>query len=294
MTTVREVIKRDIGVKVEGVVKVFDRSALANEVREYVVTDKIEDELKRIVDTFTQVSETLRRGGASRDVVGMWVSGFFGSGKSHFAKVLGYLLQNDELGTDGERCIDAFVKHLSDSQRGKDVRLRLGEIKLNTQVRTIAFEIKSRQSLTNPNSVGEILLSEFYRDIGFGENFVVARIERRLHQRGLLDKLAETFESLHGVPWRSEQGREDLMTVRRRLSKVLPKIDPKEYPDEDSASRRSTTPSATRSSRRKASPTSSSRGSTRRSRPAASRSTSCSSSTRWAPSSATRTRRSAS
>jgi hypothetical protein len=235
MTTVREIIKRDIGVKVEGVVKVFDRSALANEVREYVVTDKIEDELKRIVDTFTQVSETLRRGGASRDVVGMWVSGFFGSGKSHFAKVLGYLLQNDELGTDGERCIDAFVKHLSDSQRGKDVRLRLGEIKLNTQVRTIAFEIKSRQSLTNPNSVGEILLSEFYRDIGFGENFVVARIERRLHQRGLLDKLAETFESLHGVPWRSEQGREDLMTVRRRLSKVLPKIDPKEYPDEDSA-----------------------------------------------------------
>jgi hypothetical protein len=235
MATVRDIIKRDIGVKVEGVVKVFDRSALANEVREYVVTDKIEDELKRIVDTFTQVSETLRRGGAARDVMGMWVSGFFGSGKSHFAKVLGYLLQNDELGSDGERCIDAFVKHLSDGPRGKDVRLRLGEIKLNTQVRTIAFEIKSRQSLTNPNSVGEILLSEFYRDIGFGENFVVARIERRLQQRGLLDKLAEIFESLHGVPWRSAEGRDDLMTVRRRLAKVLPQIDPKEYPDEESA-----------------------------------------------------------
>jgi hypothetical protein len=235
MATVRDIIKRDIGVKVEGVVKVFDRSALANEVREYVVTDKIEDELKRIVDTFTQVSETLRRGGAARDVMGMWVSGFFGSGKSHFAKVLGYLLQNDELGSDGERCIDAFVKHLSDGPRGKDVRLRLGEIKLNTQVRTIAFEIKSRQSLTNPNSVGEILLSEFYRDIGFGENFIVARIERRLQQRGLLDKLAEMFESLHGVPWRSADGRDDLMTVRRRLAKVLPQIDPKEYPDEQSA-----------------------------------------------------------
>jgi hypothetical protein len=234
-TTVREVIKRDIGVKIEGVVKVFDRSALSNEVREYVVTDKIEDELKRIVDTFTQVSETLRRGGASRDVVGIWISGFFGSGKSHFAKVLGYLLQNDQLGNDGERCIDVFVRHLSDSQRGKDVRLRLGEIKLNTQVRTVAFEIKSRQSLTNPNSVGEILLSEFYRDIGFGENFIVARIERRLQQRGLLEKLAETFEALHGVPWRSADGRDDLMTVRRRLSKVLPKIEPNEYPDEQSA-----------------------------------------------------------
>lgn len=233
MATVRDIIKRDIGVKVEGVVKVFDRASLASEVREYVVTDKIEEELKRIFDTFTQVSETLRRGGASRDVMGIWVSGFFGSGKSHFAKVLGYLLQNDQL--DGERCIDTFVKHLSDGQRGRDVRLRLGEIKLNTQVRTIAFEIKSRQSLTNPNSVGEILLSEFYRDIGFGENFVVARIERRLQLKGQLEKLAETFETLHGVAWRSADGRDDLMTVRRRLSKVLPKVDSKEYPDEQSA-----------------------------------------------------------
>jgi hypothetical protein len=237
-TTIRQIIKRDIGVKVEGVVKVFDRSALANEVREYVVTDKIEDELRRIVDTFTQVSETVRHGGASRDVMGMWISGFFGSGKSHFAKVLGYLLQNDELGgPGGERCIDAFIKHLSDGQRGKDIRLRLGEIKLNTRVRTIAFEIQSRKSMTNPNSVGEILLSEFYRDIGLGENFVVARIERRLQQRGLLEKLAETYESMNGVPWRSADGRDDLLTVRGRLSKVLPKVNSKEYPDEQSAVR---------------------------------------------------------
>ena len=236
MTTVREIMKRDIGVTVEGVVKVFDRAALADEVREYVVTDKIEDELKRIFDTFTQVSETLRRGGASRDVMGMWISGFFGSGKSHFAKVLGYLLQNDQLdGPNGELCIDAFAKHLSDSQRGKDVKLRLGEIRLNTQIRTIAFEIKSRQSLTNPNSVGEILLSEFYRDSGLAENFVVARIERRLQQKGQLEKLAETFEAVHGVAWRSADGRDDLMTVRRRLSKVLPMVDSTEYPDEKSA-----------------------------------------------------------
>jgi len=236
MTTIRDIIKRDIGVRVEGVVKVFDRSALASEVREYVVTDKIEEELKRIFDTFTLVSETLRRGGASRDVMGMWVSGFFGSGKSHFAKVLGYLLQNDALGDgDEERCIDVFGKHLSDTPRGKDIRRRLGEIKLNTQVRTFAFEIKSRQSLNNPNSVGEILLSEFYRNIGLAENFVIARIERRLQQRELLDKLSEVYEATFIIPWRSAEGRDDLMTVRRRLAEILPKVDPTEYPDERTA-----------------------------------------------------------
>lgn len=233
MTTIRDIIKRDIGVRVEGVVKVFDQSALAGEVREYVVTDKIEDELKRIVDTFTLVSETLKRGGAGRDVMGMWVSGFFGSGKSHFAKVLGYLLQNNALGDgDEERCIDVFGKHLSDTPRGKDIRRRLGEIKLNTQIRTFAFEIKSRQSLSNPNSVGEILLSEFYRHIGLAENFIVARIERHLQQRKQLDRLAEVYEATYNIPWRSEEGRDALMTVRRRLAEILPKVDPTEYPDE--------------------------------------------------------------
>ena len=90
MATIREIIKRDISVKIEGIVKVFDQASLATDIREYVVTDKIEEELNaRFFDTFTYVSETLRRRGSSRDVMGVWVSGFFGSGKSHFAKVLG-------------------------------------------------------------------------------------------------------------------------------------------------------------------------------------------------------------
>jgi hypothetical protein len=236
MSTIREIIQRNIGIKVEGVVKVFDQATLATEIREYIVTDKIEGELKRVFDTFTHTSDTLRRGGPARDVMGIWISGFFGSGKSHFAKVLGHLLQNTPLdGASGEGAIDAFVKHLSDSQRGKDIRLRLAELKLNTVVRTIAFEIKSRQSLTNPNSIGEILLSELYRHTGLAENFVVARIERRLEQRGLLADLAAEYERSFGVPWACPEGRDDLMTVRRRLSQVLPRIAPAEYPDERTA-----------------------------------------------------------
>lgn len=230
--TIREIIKRDIGVKIEGVVKVSDRAALASEFREYVVTDKIEDEFKKIFDTFTQVSDTLRRGGRPRDVMGMWVSGFFGSGKSHFAKVLGYLLQNEDLGDgSGERCIDVFLKHLSDTPRGRDIRLRLGEIKQTTQIKTLAFEIRSRQSLNNPSSVGEILLGEFYRSIGLSENFIVARIERRLARRGLLAALENDYQSTFGVSWKSAEGRDDLMTVRRRLGDILPRIDPGEWAD---------------------------------------------------------------
>ncbi|MBI2568435.1 MAG: BREX system P-loop protein BrxC [Candidatus Schekmanbacteria bacterium] len=236
MTTVRDLIQRDIGVKVEGVVKVFDHAALATEMREYVVTDKIEDELKRIFDSFTRVSETLRRGGPARDVMGIWVSGFFGSGKSHFAKVLGHIFQNTQLGDDGtERCIDAFVKHLSDTARGCDIRLRLGEIKLNTETRVVFFEIKSRQPYGRPESAGEIILSEFYRFIGYSENLYVAALERGLERRGLLGKLEAEFEKQFGVPWRNAAGRDDTSTVRSRLAAVLPAVAPADYPDQKAA-----------------------------------------------------------
>jgi hypothetical protein len=168
--------------------------------------------------------------------MGMWVSGFFGSGKSHFAKVLGYLLQNDVLDeASGEHCFDAFMKHLSDTPRGKDLRLRLAEVKQTTQIKTIAFEIKSRQSLTNPNSVGAILLGEFYRSLGLSDNYVVARIERRLQEKGLLDKLSKVYESRYKIAWSSQQGRGDLSTVRRRLGEVLPDVDPDSYPDQRAA-----------------------------------------------------------
>ena len=236
MTTVRDLIQRDIGVKVEGVVKVFDQASLVTEMREYVVTDKIEDELKRIFDTFTQVSETLRHGGHTRDVMGMWVSGFFGSGKSHFAKVLGHLLQNTPLDDQGtERCIEAFAKHLSDTPRGRDIRLRLGELRLNTQTHAAFFEIKSRQPYGRPESVGEILLSEFYRFIGYSENLHVAAIERNLERRGLLGTLESEFEERFEIPWRSAEGRDDTSTVRSRLATVLPTVAPADYPDPKTA-----------------------------------------------------------
>jgi hypothetical protein len=169
--------------------------------------------------------------------MGTWVSGFFGSGKSHFAKLLGHLFQNTPLDDDGtERCIDTFVKHLSDAPRARDIRLRLGELKLNTETHSVFFEIKSRQPYGRPESAGEIILSEFYRFIGYSENLYVAALERGLERRGLLGKLEAEFEKQFGIPWRSPTGRDDTSTVRSRLAAILPTVAPADYPDQKAAS----------------------------------------------------------
>lgn len=100
---IRDLFVRDLGRKIEGVVKVYDYASLAQEIREFVLTDWTEEKLKNILDTFTESLDARRKRAQPMDDMGIWLSGFFGSGKSHFAKLVGYLLQNHAVDADGAR-----------------------------------------------------------------------------------------------------------------------------------------------------------------------------------------------
>ena len=65
---------------------------MAADLREYVVTAPIEGALMAFLEGYAE-SRT-----ATTDRIGVWISGFFGAGKSHFAKMLGYLLENRAVG----------------------------------------------------------------------------------------------------------------------------------------------------------------------------------------------------
>ena len=73
---------------IDPVIKIEDEKNILQELEEYVVTDKIADNLIRFFEIFNETALDERKD------VGVWISGFFGSGKSHFAKILGYLLEN--------------------------------------------------------------------------------------------------------------------------------------------------------------------------------------------------------
>ena len=91
---VRELFVRQVEKRVanEGVAKVWQRGDLQEELREYVLTDTIERNLGQFLGLFVESMRT-RGSDQALEAMAVWCSGFFGSGKSHFVKVLGHVLQ---------------------------------------------------------------------------------------------------------------------------------------------------------------------------------------------------------
>src|SRR6266508_3021223 len=90
MTTIGEVLERDLSRKIEEIIQVdqADEQSVHAEITEYVATDRIRDQYHQLLKAIAEAPSEPHEG------VGVWVSGFFGSGKSSFAKNLGYALQN--------------------------------------------------------------------------------------------------------------------------------------------------------------------------------------------------------
>ncbi len=95
---IQHMFERDIDRPINGVVQVSDDEAIRQELEEYVVTRELRRHFADFFDAYERALD------APTDRVGVWVSGYFGSGKSHFLKMLSYLLSNPEV--DGRRAID--------------------------------------------------------------------------------------------------------------------------------------------------------------------------------------------
>mgnify|MGYP005847167031 FL=1 len=122
MTTalcVRDTIERDLADEPQTIVRVYETSKLHTDLVEYVLTDQLAREFAKVLE---RVVDSARPAGGETDKVGVWVSGFFGSGKSHFAKLAGHLLADTGVG-GGETARELFSRLLHPG-RTADERLR--------------------------------------------------------------------------------------------------------------------------------------------------------------------------
>ena len=81
---IKDMFEKDIERDIKGVVKVGqkDEKTIYNELDEYVVTNEL---FKHFSEFFRMYNNGIQN---PTDDIGVWISGFFGSGKSHFLKIL--------------------------------------------------------------------------------------------------------------------------------------------------------------------------------------------------------------
>ena len=190
---IQSMFKDDINRKINGVVKVDqdESSVLVQELNEYVITRELK---KHFITFFNNYIESLDEETAD---IGVWISGFFGSGKSHFLKMLSYILENKEV--QGIKTVERFRAKFADDP----ATFMLIDRATKGHTDTILFNIDIEGSINkDKTAVLRVFAKMFYNYLGFyGENLKVAKLEQFVAKKGKTEEFRRVFEEKNGAPW---------------------------------------------------------------------------------------------
>ena len=186
----KNMFERDIQRKIKGVIVVGEDKKIKEELDEYVVTKEIAKHLNKFYQNYVRGID------GETDRVGVWISGFFGSGKSHFLKMLSYILSNKLV--DGKRPVEYFENKIEDKMLYADMERAA---RVNTE--TILFNIDSKNpDKDKTNAILYTFLRVFNEHRGFsGEKPGLAEFEKMLVEEGIYEKFKAEFESITGKAW---------------------------------------------------------------------------------------------
>tara|TARA_R110002049_G_scaffold215606_1_gene387067 strand:- start:31097 stop:34759 length:3663 start_codon:yes stop_codon:yes gene_type:complete len=221
MTTIGELLTRDLSRKIEEIIQVdqADEQSVHAEITEYIGTDSIREQYHHLLKAIAEAPAD------PHESVGVWVSGFFGSGKSSFAKNLGYALQNRTV--LGSQFADLFKQQLEDD-RISDL---LDLINAKTPTEVILFEVaKEADTRKVTQRIAELMYTVLLRELDYAEDFDIAELEITLEAEGRLDQFIQLAEK-DGKAWR--QTRTGSHKINR-ASAILHELEPTTYPSADS------------------------------------------------------------
>ena len=201
----KNMYSKDISREIQGVIKVDDENYIKQELEEYVVTDEI---LKHMYSFFDSYLTGIN---GNTEKMGVWISGFFGSGKSHFLKIISYLLENRIV--DGKPAVDYFDDKIKDPMLLADIK-KAGSIPTDV----ILFNIDSKASLDTVEGKDKILSvfeKVFNEKMGLSTIPHVAELERFLIKAGKYDEFKEDFKDECGDNW--EDARNDFYFRRDEI-----------------------------------------------------------------------------
>ncbi|MCD4843299.1 MAG: BREX system P-loop protein BrxC [Methanosarcinales archaeon] len=206
---IEDLFKKDIKRQIDGVIKVDknDDDSVYTELEEYVVTKESLKHFDRFFDRYYHATHT------PTDKIGVWVSGFFGSGKSHFIKILSYLLENTTV--YDKTALDFFKSKIHDPEMFNTI-----EKSVNYGTKdVILFNIDSKAGDSKERIVN-ILMRAFNENMGFfGDVFWIAELEEHLQDKGLYNAFKEEVLKLSGNTW--EEKRESYAFINDDIIEAL-------------------------------------------------------------------------
>lgn len=221
---VKEMFEKEIDRDIQGVIIVgqSETENAAQELDEYVVTKELQ---KHFADFFSAYKKGII---GTTPKMGVWISGFFGSGKSHFLKILSYLLANKSVGD--RNAIDYFIDDSLTGGKPKIVdRNVLADMKLaaDTDTDVVLFNIDSKSdggSKQNKDAIVHVFLKVFNEMQGFcGAMPFLADLERKLTEEGRYNEFKQKFEEVYGEAW--EDSRQDFDFIQDDVVHVLTEIE---------------------------------------------------------------------
>lgn len=190
---IRDMFADNINRPINGVIKVDQDAAevIEQEVREYVITKELKKHFIRFFDFY---SEAFAEPTAD---IGVWISGFFGSGKSHFLKMLSYILENRDV--NGTPAVELFREKFADDP----ATFMMIDKATCGQTETILFNIDIEGPINkDKTAVLRVFAKMFYTHLGFyGDNLKVAMLEQYIAQQGKTEEFRRVFEQKKGKPW---------------------------------------------------------------------------------------------
>ena len=209
-TTVRNIFAKPVDRPIDGVIKADDEASLRSELDEYVITSEIGNRLDTFLDAYNNYDTAN----------GVWISGFFGSGKSHLLKILALLMENREV--DGKRAFDIFEEKLTDEP------MLLGALRTAISVpsKSILFNIDQKADVISKTDV-DALLSVFQKVFDeacgyYGKLPHIAQFERDLDERGQLNAFKNAYSSAAGQSWK--RGREQAALERKNIATAFASV----------------------------------------------------------------------
>ncbi len=209
---VKDFFEKDINRNIETVIKADDRDNISTEVAEYVITDEIGKKIRELFQSYNDYS------GAN----GVWISGFFGSGKSHLLKILSYVLENKEF--NGYKCGELFAEKIENDEMLKADVISATRIPSES----ILFNIDQQAQITSKtdaNAILSVFYKVFYDHLGYyGFQPHVAEFEMWLDKNQKYQDFKSKFSTKHSNEW--EKVRNDYFdpAVTKSIAEVLSDI----------------------------------------------------------------------